>query len=128
MRRSLKTASKRGAKFMARTSKLDFFPLTPERWPDLEKLFGTRGACGGCWCMTWRLKRREWQEGKGDKNKRALRTIVKRNDRPGVIAYADAEPIGWCSVAPREAFVALERSRVFARVDHEPVWSISCLF
>src|SRR5262245_14820805 len=26
-------------------------PLTPERWPDLEQLFGPRGACAGCWCM-----------------------------------------------------------------------------
>jgi hypothetical protein len=26
-------------------------------WIDLEKLFGAHGACGGCWCMWWRLKR-----------------------------------------------------------------------
>ncbi len=23
-------------------------PVTPDRWPDLERLFGPRGACGGC--------------------------------------------------------------------------------
>jgi hypothetical protein len=32
-------------------------PVTPERWPDLETLFGPRGATGGCWCMYWRLPR-----------------------------------------------------------------------
>ena len=25
----------------------EILPLTPERWPDLEKLFGPRGAVGG---------------------------------------------------------------------------------
>ena len=25
--------------------------LTPALWPDLERLFGPRGAVGGCWCM-----------------------------------------------------------------------------
>ena len=27
--------------------KLTFHPVTRERWPDLEQLFGERGACGG---------------------------------------------------------------------------------
>ena len=38
-------------------SDLEVYPLTPERWADLEELFGENGACGGCWCMWWRLKR-----------------------------------------------------------------------
>jgi hypothetical protein len=43
--------------FIAEDHELDlaFHPLTPERWHDLEQLFGTRGACGGCWCMWWRV-------------------------------------------------------------------------
>ena len=28
--------------------KVTFHPATPARWPDIEKLFGERGACGGC--------------------------------------------------------------------------------
>lgn len=41
---------------------LTFHPLTPKRWPDVEKLFGARGACGGCWCMFWRQTReRQWR-------------------------------------------------------------------
>jgi hypothetical protein len=52
--------------------KLSFHPLTAERWPDLEKLFGERGACGGCWCMAWRLPRAEWEAGRGEPHKRAL--------------------------------------------------------
>ncbi len=113
---------------MATASKLTFQPVTPERWPDLETLFGERGACGGCWCMVWRLKRSVWEEGKGETNKLALRVIVENDERPGVLAYIGGEPVGWCSIAPREDFVALGRSRVLAAVDEIPVWSISCLF
>jgi hypothetical protein len=32
-----------------RSSSFTFEPLTTARWRDLEKLFGERGACGGCW-------------------------------------------------------------------------------
>src|SRR5207253_1288830 len=38
--------------------------VTPERWPDLRRLFGANGACGGCWCMWWKLPRRDFVRGK----------------------------------------------------------------
>jgi len=101
---------------------------TPARWADLEALFGERGACGGCWCMTWRLPRKEWLAGKGEKNRRGLHSIVAAGGKPGIIGYVGREPVAWCSVAPREEFVALERSRVLQPVDPTPVWSVSCLF
>jgi hypothetical protein len=42
-------------------SRLKFFPVIPKRWSEFEALFGERGACGGCWCMLWRLKRSEFE-------------------------------------------------------------------
>jgi GNAT superfamily N-acetyltransferase len=110
------------------TLKLAFHPLTPRRWPDLEELFGQRGACGGCWCMVWRLRRAQFVKGKGAGNRRAFRRLVVANKQPGILAYHDGQPVGWCSIAPREAFSALERSRVLAPVDQQKVWSITCLF
>ncbi len=44
----------------------------------------------------------------------------------GILAFQDGEPVGWCSVAPRETYPSLERSRTLARIDAEPVWSIVC--
>jgi len=44
------------------------------------------------------------------------------------VTKADGKPAGWCSVAPREHFPALENSRILKPVDEQPVWSISCLF
>ncbi len=108
--------------------KLEFRPLTPDRWKDLEDLFGERGACGGCWCMWWRLTRAQFERQKGSKNKAAMKKIVKSGQVPGILGYAQGKPIAWCSVGPRETYPALERSRTLKRVDDEPVWSIVCLF
>jgi len=107
---------------------LEFHPLTPERWADLEKLFGKHGASGGCWCMWWRLSRSEFVKQKGEGNRKALKRIVDSAEIPGILAYTNGEPIGWCSVSPRESYPTLERSRVLRKVDDKPVWSIVCFF
>ena len=107
---------------------LRILPATPSRWADVEELFGERGACGGCWCMAWRLSRKEFVAGKGAGNRRALRRLVASGRKPGIIGYLGKEPVAWCSVAPREDFPALGRSRVLQPVDDTPVWSVSCLF
>jgi GNAT superfamily N-acetyltransferase len=107
---------------------LTFRPATPSRWRDLETLFGDRGACGGCWCMAWRLPPRAFKEGKGRGNKRALKKLVTDGPAPGVLAYVGRTPIGWCAIAPRTEYSFLARSRVLRPVDDQRVWSISCLF
>src|SRR5687767_3561861 len=108
--------------------RLSFHPLTPQRWSDLERLFGARGACGGCWCMSWRLKRSQYEKQKGPANKAAFKAIVAAGPAPGVIAYSDSKPVGWCAVAPREVHQRLENSQLLARVDPQPVWSVTCFF
>lgn len=105
-----------------------FHPATEDRWPDLERLFGPRGACAGCWCMWWRISRKEYEAGRGQGNRLALQALVREGREPGLIAYQGAEPAGWCSVAPRPEYAALERSRVCRRLDAEPVWSLPCFF
>ncbi|MEK7315227.1 MAG: GNAT family N-acetyltransferase, partial [Candidatus Eisenbacteria bacterium] len=61
-------------------------------------------------------------------NRSAFRSVVRGGAEPGLLAYADGEPVGWCAVAPREAYPALDRSRVLAPVDDKPVWSVTCFF
>ena len=107
---------------------LTFHLLTIARWKDFERLFGEKGACGGCWCMWWRLTRSEFERKKGAGNKRAMKAIVKSGTVPGILAYAGKEPVGWCSVAPREDFSGLSRSRILKPVDDQPVWSIVCFY
>lgn len=112
----------------SRTEKVTFHVLTAKRWPDLEKLFGARGACGGCWCMWWRLRRAEFERQKGEGNRRAFRKLVRKGAEPGVLAYAGGEPVGWCAVAPREEYRVLANSRVLRPVDEQAVWSVTCFF
>jgi len=47
---------------------------------------------------------------------------------PGVLAYVDGEPAGWCAVAPRTEYKRLARSRATAPFDDQPVWSVVCFF
>lgn len=109
-------------------SKFDFYPVTKENWKDFENLFGERGACGGCWCMSWLLTKKEFDANKGVGNKRIMKKLVDSNDQPGILAYFDNEVVGWCAIAPREKYIRLEKSRVLKKVDNQPVWSIPCFF
>src|SRR5262245_42977412 len=112
----------------AKKSPVVFHPLTPERWPAFEKLFGERGACGGCWCAYWRRPRSEFNHDKGARNRRFMLKLVQDGEPPGILAYINGEAVGWCAVAPREDYSALKRSRILSPVDEQPVWSISCFF
>jgi GNAT superfamily N-acetyltransferase len=107
---------------------MQIYPLTRERWPDLEALFGERGAVGGCWCMWWRLKSSEFERRQGEENRQAFQALVDAGEVPGLLAYVAGKPVAWCSLAPRAKFPRLERSRILKPVDEQPVWSIVCFF
>lgn len=68
-----------------------FRPLTPKYWHDFEQLFGKKGACGGCWCMWWRLQRSEFEKQKGKGNRRAMKAIVNAGEIPGILAFGKAD-------------------------------------
>lgn len=107
---------------------LKFLPLTPERWLDFQTLFGPNGACGGCWCMNWRISRAEYELSKGEGNKKLMKGLVSSGKTPGIIGYVGNKPVSWCSIAPRGDFPSLARSRILKTIDEKPVWSVSCFF
>jgi len=107
---------------------LAFHPATPERWNDVTALFGPHGACAGCWCMWPRLTGAAFRASDADQRKKSLRKVIDAGDPPGLIAYRDGAPVGWCALAPRAAYPRLEGSRVMAPVDDTPVWSVVCFF
>lgn len=108
--------------------KLDFYPLTPERWGDFEALFGKHGAYSGCWCMWWRLTRAQFTAQQGEGNRQALKALVDAGEVPGLLACDGDRAVGWCSLGPREVFGSLERSRALKRPDDEPVWAVVCFY
>ena len=105
---------------------------TPARWDDLVELFvrpGPRGGkpfTDGCWCQFWHLRGKAYDEGWGTPNRERLERQVRSGRAPGLLAYLDGEPVGWCRLGPREDFERLEASRALARVDDVPVWSVVC--
>lgn len=110
-------------------SQLHFEPLTKDNWDKFEALFGQKGACGNCWCMSFRLKKSKFEIGKSDDgNKIAMKEIVWNNKPTGILAIYQNQAIAWSAFAPREDFIKLENSRVHKRIDDAAVWSIPCTF
>lgn len=103
-------------------------PLTADRWPDLETLFGPQGAFMGCWCAYWRLRHKEFGETSAAEHKAVLRERACSSSPPGLLGYLDGEPVAWVSVEPRERFAAFEHARVYTAVDDTPVWTVTCFF
>lgn len=98
------------------------------RWQDLERLFGPNGGCAGCWCMWFRQGGQEFRARHGEHNRRALKRLVAAAVAPGVIAYQEGAPVGWCAVAPREQYPRLLRSPTLAPVDERRAWSVTCFY
>lgn len=103
-------------------------PLTMDTWRDFKTLFGPNGACAGCWCMWWRIPRSEFNANKNSGNHAAMKDLVESGVVPGLLGYVDGRTAGWVSVAPRDDYPALNRSKVLGRKDETPVWSIVCFF
>ena len=107
---------------------LSFHPLTQKLWRDFELLFGNNGACGGCWCMYWKLRGKEFSENTGDNARQMQKSIVDSKIVPGLLAYLEGYPVGWIAVEPRIAYPKLAHSRTLKPVDDQEVWSVTCFF
>lgn len=105
-------------------------PLEPDDWPHLTRLFGANGACGGCWCMWWRVPRggKLWEEAKGRKNREAFRRLVKAGQVHGVLAFAGDEPVGWCSFGPRADFPRADTVKALRHDFAEGTWAVVCFY
>ena len=110
------------------TPALQFHPVTRDRLPDLARFSEQHGKFRYCSCMRWRLRSSDFQRSTKEERVAALEGLVREGTPVGVLAYADGEAVGWCSVAPRETYAALERFRALPRLDDAPVWSVVCFF
>ena len=115
-------------------ARIEIHPATPERWDDLAELFERKGPHGGtpqtdgCWCQFWHLRGKAYFDGHGAKNRERLEAEILGVEEPGLLAYVDDVPAGWCRLGPREGFERLEHSRKLARVDDQDVWSVVCFY
>ena len=98
-------------------------PVNESNWKDFETLFESRGCPHHCWCTVWRLKGKERKLADKVYKKNFMAKIVKNNLPIGLLAYADNDPIAWCSIAPRETYRDLGGDETKSNV-----WSLTCLF
>lgn len=103
-------------------------PVTRANWPDFVRLFESKGAPHFCWCTSYRLSN---AKGLADAEKKSsLNGLVSKRMPIGVLAFAGRDPLGWCSIAPRETYLRLEKSRTMPRATPAttPTWSVLCFF
>ena len=105
-------------------------PLTPDRLGDLAELFEQGGDPKWCWCAYFRVRSVTFSNASKRRHRNVLEAAVADNAMegraPGLVAYQGDEAVGWISIGPREDYERLVHSRVLARVDDTPVWSIVC--
>ncbi len=112
----------------AKASGIEFHPVTRERLSDLARFSERHGKFRYCSCMRWRMTSTEFKASTKEERVAKLDRLVRRGTPVGVLAYLDGEPVGWCSIAPRATYAALERYRALPRLDDAPVWSVVCFF
>ncbi len=122
------------------TEDLRVVPANQATWEDLQQVFGTRGAGYRCQCQRYKLAPKE-SFGSVPVEDRAFRLRQQTDcghpdsgETSGLVAYLGEEPVGWCAVEPRPAYVGLTRvfrvpweGRDEDRTD-ETVWAVTCLF
>jgi GNAT superfamily N-acetyltransferase len=110
---------------------IEVLPASADRWADVERVMRTPGDPEVCWCQVFRVPREDWDARPVEANRDDLRALVTEGLRPGLVAYDDGEPVGWCSVGPLEQFVRLASSPFIAaaRPDGDDLagrWSVTC--
>lgn len=116
----------------AKAAKFTVHPLTPERWADVEDLFGPdKGANSGCWCMWPRVTGADFKAMGKDKRKKAFRSCVAKGPVPGLLLYEKGLAIGWVAVSPRSDVVRFEMAKNSARepdIDPNTHYAITCFY
>jgi GNAT superfamily N-acetyltransferase len=119
-----------------RESQLKIRPLTAARVDDVKTVMrGTWGA--SCWDLFPRYSAAQQRElgitggGPGTaeaKRRAALAKLARRRkNSAGLVAYRNAEPIGFVSLGPRHDYSRVENSKVTPPVDDVAVWVIPCI-
>jgi len=109
---------------------LTFRAVEISTWPDFERLFSSRGAPHYCWCRVYRATRGSSRQADRTEARAAMCERIHQGMHVGVLAFADGEPVGWCSVGPRPTFPRLRTTTVSGAADPDDssVWSLTCFF
>ena len=111
-------------------------PANEASQEDLGAVFGERGEPFRCQCQWFKIRDSEWRSVPGPQRARLLREQTNcgqpaASSTSGLVAFLGDEPVGWCAVEPRTAYVRLLRARVpWAGRDEDKaddsVWAVTC--
>ena len=112
-------------------------PANEASWDDLQKILGST-APANCQCQRYKMRPKECfvsfpAEERADRLR--IQTdpgCADAEATTGLVAYLDDEPVGWCAVEPRIAYIGLVRGGRVAwtgrsedRTD-DSVWAVTC--
>lgn len=100
-------------------------PATADRFDDAVAVLGAGGG-EACLCQYWRMSSGDYGRASVEARRAALREQTRETPPPGMLAYRDDEPVGWCGFGVRQRMERLVRSRTIPAVDDLPVWAIFC--
>jgi GNAT superfamily N-acetyltransferase len=106
-------------------------PADRDSWPALVAVLGQPGEPSHCWCQFHRCQGDEWPGRTSEVNRAAMRELVEASAEPGLVAYADEQPVGWCSLGPLAQFGRMASSPFIAGVrpagQHlDGRWAVTC--
>lgn len=106
---------------------IEVHPATVDRFDDVIAVLAPANPdVPTCWCLSYRVPNAEYRILRGTDRPARLRRYAEEGTPPGVVAYVDGEPAGWCSVSPRSSHHRLMHSRTIPTIDDVPVWSVIC--
>jgi len=107
---------------------------------DLKAVLGTRGPASKCQCQRFKTRATDWDSAwasvPASKRAKQLREQTRCGQpaapkTSGLVAYLDGEPVGWCAVEQRTAYVRLQNKplvwagRAEDKAD-DGVWAVTC--
>ena len=112
-------------------------PANEATWDDLQKILSAT-APANCQCQRYKMRPKEClvsfpAEERADRLR--VQTDPGADDAvttTGLVAYLDDEPVGWCAVEPRTAYISLVRGGRVAWTGRDEdrqdpsVWAVMC--
>ena len=115
---------------------ISIVPANEASWDDVHAVFGERGYPSTCQCQWFKIRDSEWRSVPVEELKERLREQTgcdhpASRSTSGLVAYLDGEPVGWCAIEPRTAYLRMARMRVpWADRDEDKsddgVWAVTC--
>jgi GNAT superfamily N-acetyltransferase len=124
-------------KLLADEGSITIVPANEASWEDLRAIFGNRGYAAYCQCQ--KFKMRNWAEWNSTPVSERMARLERQTHcgypssrtTSGLVAYLDGEPVGWCAIEPRTAYIRLPPRRVAWEArgedkDDDSVWAVTC--